>query len=657
MPGSYWKIYIDKKNTVTWKSIDPQSTEPVNRTIDVVNPVKAEGEYPMLGDTFTLYNDRKPKITFDANGDENAKLANPTRGQEHVKTETLPFTNTQTSLDYTIKEGNPTWNTKFLNWNTEADGSGTSYKHEDIIHFSRQNDYDDMTLYAQWVPIVCKITDRENNLMYVNGNPAIYTTLKAAFDDYNDVNYNLSFTKEDGSEGTPRQIKMLVSEYTMTQPVALNRGKTVVLTTASPNDTDGYPAQSNVTVCTIKRGFEGTLDKNGDPFLDSNGDPLGSSMFTNRFRLTVRDIILDGASDNDAYKNIVTDGGIVRVDGDYSTLEVVVGAILRNSSVTGNGGAVYLANGITGLTLADGGTISGNKAANGAAVYVSPNATATVTGGTISDNTSAGSGAGICLPIGGKLDISGNPSFANNISTGASSQLPTGATNGREPYNAARQDIFLAEQGGENATELTNDPTAITVTGAITGDPGTIWVWAEDEYRYLQLMPFARLNGADAANNLAVFRNARDDELTENSSAGAIPYLRGTARGSKSGLVYWTGAYYPVSLRKVKEEASDSFSSLAGARFNVYRGDRVTPYVVRDKHSRIVKDTLSDSSLISLVNGVFWVGELPYGIYYLEELAPSANRWFVLTIDGNGVNLPDQWYPTREAAAAANPGA
>ena len=58
---------------------------------------------------------------------------------------------------------------------------------------------------------------------------------------------------------------------------------------------------------------------------------------------------------------------------------------------------------------------------------------------------------------------------------------------------------------------------------------------------------------------------------------------------------------------------------------------------------RSLRSTLSP--LTSLDSGVFWIGELPYGTYFLEETAApentdysgNAGKWFYLIVDESGV--------------------
>ena len=426
LPGGHWTLTVERGNAVSWETIAGETN--LNRTLDIALPEEA-----VLGATFTLYNDREPKITFNANG---GYLDRTTKGApQTTKTEEIAFGKSETSVEYTIEENNPVSDTKFLNWATAEDPTNSYsavryYKKDDNITFYRQSDYDDLTLYAQWVSIVCKITDRDNNLLNIDGDPCIYTTLQDAFDDFN--NNSLKFS------GVPRKIKMLVSDYPLTEPLTLNRGKTAILTTASTDDSDGYPARAGVTTCTIRRAFRyvyrDLYDGEGNPILDTEGEqvrervlddkgnPLEPSMITNRFNLTLENITLDGNksgadSEGNVFSYLNTNGGLVNTEGDYAMLIVSSGATLRNSSVAGYGGAIAAAERTT-LEFS-GGTVAGNEAGYGGAIYLSPDLfKADISGGAITDNTAAVSGGAIYVAGGTKATVSGGKMIGNDAEYG-----------------------------------------------------------------------------------------------------------------------------------------------------------------------------------------------------------------------------------------------
>ena len=455
LPAGYWMLEIDERNATSWTKMVPEQ-EKVNRTLDIEDFEIENGVYAVLGDTFMLYNDRQPKVTYNANGGKLYSNAKDGAGIE-TRTEDVKFTESELSHNYTIEEKDPTWNTKFLNWATvenpeEGDESVKYYKKNAEIEFYRQTDYDDVTLYAQWVPVKCKITDRDDNLLYIDGNPAIYTTLKDAFDDFNTRKFTL---KDSVKDVKPRHIKMLVGQYDMTEPVTLNRGKTAILTTASTEDKDGYPAREGVTICTITRAFG--KDENGKD----------TSMITNKFSLTLKNIILDGAKDQ---YSVETDGGIVYMEGDYAQLNLGVDATLQNAMVkradgamNGNGGAVYAASNTT--VNISGGEIIGNEAEDGGAVYVAENGKLDITDGTIGK---AGAGNGNVAKNGGGLYLAGTGTFSGGT-------ISNNSANGEEDDNGGGG-VYLDGNGAltlSGTAAIDNNASAANGGGVYLNDTST----------------------------------------------------------------------------------------------------------------------------------------------------------------------------------------
>ena len=493
LPAGFWTVDIGMDNTVSWTTT--QSTESaVNRTLSI-GPVDEDGDTvsATLGSTFNVYNDLQPSIVFNANGGElmNDSEFGELSDDHTVRTVTVDFTATETSHVYAITETNPicrgyvfanywaTWPDK----DTEIDGVEYEEYYKDDqeknkITFYRDSDNDDVTLYAQWEPVVAKITDRNDNLLYVNGSPAVYMTLAEAFEAFNTA----SFTTSTGSTANQRKIKMLVGEYTLTQPVELKRGKTAVLTTAatSDNDLDGYPGPytgEDSSVCVITRGYDYDSDD------DEEADTVTASMITNNNYLTLMNITLDGG--NLTYAG---NGGIVSVMGNYSQLMVAEGTTLRNSTVvvdaakeegtTGFGGAIYAAAN-TAVTLS-GGSITSNSAANGGAMYAL--GTVNVTGGEITANHATVNndgeyGLGGGLYVGGRLTMSngtiGANGSANTAASGAGVYLAgTGSfTGGTIAYNIATTaggGVYAAADVSLSGTAITNN-TAGNSTAAGNG--------------------------------------------------------------------------------------------------------------------------------------------------------------------------------------------
>ena len=142
----------------------------------------------------------------------------------------------------------------------------------------------------------------------------------------------------------------------------------------------------------------------------------------------------------------------------------------------------------------------------------------------------------------------------------------------------------------------------------------------------------SKLSESDIEKIYAVFRNAVLSDATYGM----------TGDGQTGGIqcIYWEGVQgsRKVILRKVD---GDNYASLAGAKFNVYKGTATSPYVVKDKNKVKPDETLSSENLTSLDSGVFWIGTLPYGVCYLEETKEpgryESGKWFTLTVGDDTV--------------------
>ena len=595
LPAGHWKVTIGRDNSVSWEVVPVDGD--VDRTLNIDLPEKA-----FLGETFGLKNDIKPTLTFNAMG---GKLSD----NNGERTDTIGFTTVETSHNYTIMETNPTWDSHvFKAWATmdkKPEGENGEelteeqlkelgyfeYVREDNITFYRgidstepSNKYadeiskGDMTLYAQWDEVICKITDRNGTLLYINGAPAVYGSLEECFAAYNQAGTS-TFTYSNGSRGTARLIEMLVSEYTLNEGVELARGKTVMLTTAPKTDTDGYAyTGDDNTVCVITRG-----------------DGCTGSMITNNSNLTLMNITLDGDGHREDRENdrvIVCDGGIVNNAQTSAVLTISDHATLRNSIVEGNGGAV--------------------NAGAGTSVYF--------TGGTISNNLSVkgGNGAGIYLAKDSRLYLSGNPSFNDNFSD---TVLPGDATNGGEAYTVAHQDIYLAGIAADGQAL-----TSITLNGnlADTVPAGSIWVWAEGDdntqpNHYYMQKQFAVVSFAGEVSEATynAFRNARADVDTDCGG----DYLTGQS-GNNIGTarcIYWSGGY-DISFLKI-----DGFGEpLAQAEFTLFTDPECrNTYKIRGEDATATSAdgtaTFTNVKGEVLKKGTVLFEQIPAGVYYLKE--------------------------------------
>ena len=306
--------------------------------------------------------------------------------------------------------------------------------------------------------------------------PAVYSSLVTAFSRVNtgesrtwyymDASGRMAvFVPEEYS------IEMLVPEYEMEGPAALQNGQKATLTTAARDADDGFPYVGGSTAAEIDRAYQ------------------GDSMIT-----------VDGGADLTL--------GRITLDGKGSTYTV--------SDSNGAGDMVLVKN--TGsLTVGTGVTLQNAKTLNRAAA--------------------------VFLEQGGKMYISGEPVFTNNVNT-SSDWLTKGGpakNGGDESYYLENgsyripMDIYIAGYAGATATSL-------VVTGDITSQPGSIAIWAQKFPHYVQNQQFALMDEhapAGGYTGLTAFRNAYADWQSKNPLAGEPKYLYGIAR---DGMVYWSGS-------------------------------------------------------------------------------------------------------------------
>ncbi|MCR5137323.1 MAG: hypothetical protein K6C12_09525 [Oscillospiraceae bacterium] len=388
-----------------------------------------------------------------------------------------------------------------------------------------------------------------------------------------------------------------------------------------------------------------------------------------------------------------SNGGAIYIE---SGLLSITGTTIRDCSVTNSGGAIFMSGADkTNPTLSLADTAKPNMIQNcsaayyGGAVYLSKGTKTKGSemvlsdGSTIIGNRAGIAGAGIYLDEGTKLNISGKPNFGgtgtdangNPITSATDAQGNTIATgnfvtmtgyadklNGTVKYgsNDIREDIYIE---GYIGTQGDNPipATSLNVTGQITSGEGTIWVWAEvpttpdENNHYHELRQFATFTVTPNENTLKAFRNAVPDDITEN---GTDSYLTGTVEGDLTapqtgGYIYWNGiaGTRKVILRKVNKD----YNSLSGKTFNIYKGSSA-PYNYKAPGATAA---VALSGLRSLNSGVFWIGNLPYGWYIVEETETgTASKYFFLvvtakgtygTIDADGNNVVDG-YNSRTAA-------
>ena len=339
---------------------------------------------------------------------------------------------------------------------------------------------------------ICKLTDQLGCLLYTYNSdsatyiPAVYSSLVTAFNKVNAGNDNHWFSLGDDGQyyndnPSSYQIQMLVPECELEDMASLMNGRIALLTTADRDADDGFPYVGGDTTAKITRAFD---DKS--MISVSNGS------------LTLGNITLDG----DGTGHPVSCNGDILNIAPGSSLTVGTGATLKNATTSGNGAAVYLAQGST-------------------------------------------------------MNISGAPVFSNNVKTGAVSGTPK---NGNDATfysgTTAPQDIYLAGYTGTTANSL-------VVTGDIdvgTIGQGSITVWAAENPHYVQNRQFAVMSGGTWT-GLDAFRNAQPDTTTENplkNEEGTPKYLYGVARDGK---VFWSGSMDLTVSKTVTGELADPTES------------------------------------------------------------------------------------------------
>lgn len=413
-------------------------------------------------------------------------------------------------------------------------------------------------------------------------------------------------------------------------------------------------------------------------------EALGGAIYVKNGFLAIEDGTI---SDN--YAKVTTNGalgGAIALEGNNAVAMISGGMISGNYALSTKkdayGGAVVIRGEGASLTMSDG-TITGNyvevntktypnnntvRYANGGAVAIVDKGIMNLSGGIIKNNTvthttapTQVAGAGIFVGykntdtsqtgenaiVPGTLYISGSPDFGgtgvkdaetgelyNTVGNLLKTPLSTGTLNGEALYQYARQDIYLA---GYNNTVATS----IHVNGTLTGATGTIWVWAEQNPHYVVDQQFAIIDDGVTPGNLLAFRNARENGVSYGSNDSNAP-LYGKRSDSNTAHVIWgpiIAGTRKVILRKVQAESGETvtYVPLSGAKFEIHKGG---------KEGALIKDGNNNTEFESSASGVYFIGVLPYGTYYICETktpdgykkpADPEKNWFILTVAADGV--------------------
>ncbi|WP_029202076.1 SpaA isopeptide-forming pilin-related protein [Oribacterium sp. NK2B42] len=357
-------------------------------------------------------------------------------------------------------------------------------------------------------------------------------------------------------------------------------------------------------------------------------------------------------------KNTTIDNCSSQNGGGISIKQILtmLNSTITNCAATNNGGAIYLFGEDTNKRF-----VRMNDSTSNANV--------------ITGNTAGQNGAGIYVREKSVVSIAGAPNFGGTDASGANiNTVGTGTTK--------REDIYIAGYLGLNGA----DPKlaeSLIVTGKLYDSltteqaKGQIWVGAqqqdnEDNNHWDTLKQFAKfadalmtgtgdnmkideskLSESDVEKIYAAFRNATLTDVTYGM----------TGDGQTGGIqcIYWEGVQgsRKVILRKVGKKVEDStYKLIEGAKFTIHKGNSSYAYTPQG-------ETAPLSDLDSKASGVFWIGTLPYGVYYLHETTvPDGytghgtfeGRWFFMvvgddTVPGsrNGAYM-SEGYANREAA-------
>jgi uncharacterized repeat protein (TIGR02543 family) len=223
-------------------------------------------------------------------------------------------------------------------------------------------------------PPVCKITDADGNLLYLDNAkkyPAIFDALEggtagswaSAFSVLGVANPTLYTASKNPYTTKTYKVQMLIGEYQLGNTVTTfkvpNDGTPLDITLTTANESDGsYPYRGTPgSVATIVR-------KSG----------FNNPMFSVGTKTTFTGIVLDGGSTLE--RSSTANGAVLHIKGGstsnandgsrYAFAVLGEGAVIRNSATSGNG-TVYVDWGD--FTLA-GGTIENCTAKNGGAIYM-----------------------------------------------------------------------------------------------------------------------------------------------------------------------------------------------------------------------------------------------------------------------------------------------
>ena len=558
--------------------------------------------------------------------------------------------------------------------------------------------------------VICKLTDAADNLLYIQGHevwetdndssgtvrlfPAIYSTLKAGFD----AAQTGSFVYESGDAANVDALKLkMLKDYSLAESLSDASSRQITLTTAETRvSKDRYvfstTRTSDASRAVISRAFDGnaliTLNDAGASLILQNinlngqkSQHFGRAVTGNSGALTILESTTlqnfktgTGEDDNsggavlmNAETSLTINGGGHRTAVFSGNEAVGGGAIMLNgctvsidnAQFTANraasGGAVYLTGVNAPVTNA---VFRGNTAtSDGGAIFVGKTSELTLARALVRDN-SADSGSAIYGDSSGedendeaKITVSGGTITENHASDVDGGAINGGGLNTRiffegspyvygnygEPQTNQQKNVVLSEDSNEiirtTANGLTGGTIGVYVAGELTGK-------LFDNHGKPS-KPFGTFGDTDRFKP-DVFVNDRNTEL------------RGVAKNDDPEThmtIFWSGVAGSrrVILRKVLESTDGSFQPKSGASFAVYKDEalqNVAEGIVRTEKGQ---ETVQLNSLTSGASGILWIGDLPYGTYYLKETLGETYKVFVLTVDEDGVGYrtEDQADPSK----------
>lgn len=409
----------------------------------------------------------------------------------------------------------------------------------------------------------------------------------------------------------------------------------------------------NISTDTMIQNFKAVIDAeetsiNGGAVLLDSGSSLNINGGYNRTAIFTNNTITNTADDTISYGGAIAigkdcnvvisnaqfvsnkvsgDGGAIgfyEEDSDGRKYNVAItNAVFRSNTASNNGGAVQMAD--NGEIVFSNSTFTSNSAALGSAVYGQNYADITISGGSINSNTASDTNGGAInvADINSRIYFGGNAVVNNNKTTSGIQKNVVLGFDSNEIINTTKSGLGTKAQIGIYVV----DGTSLYNKHGVSGKPfGTF--------------------GDDDRANASGFVNDRNPDLygvtaEEVKEYGAVEH----------GLIYWKlpDGSQTVILRKI----SNNYDSLSGARFNIY-ADPAASTPVRDQNGNEL------SGLTSNANGIFYVGDLSYGTYYVKETVapsgyslPASNYFFIVTVSEDGVGYKDGDDLQREVKAEA----